>query len=85
MYGGSRTRTWLLWVEHNGKPISAENITGSRNFIPRLMEVCSILVSNTGNELEEYSVHHLREQVVDLSTQDVRNMATAWSKVTANG
>lgn len=37
---------YLLAVERKGKIISAENVTGTRDYIPRLFEICKIIVSH---------------------------------------
>ena len=73
------TRTWLVVVMHGDQCLTAENLIGSRNYIPRLLELCHILVTNTLS-LEGYEVIMVRDNWRgELKAEDIRKFSMAYS------
>ena len=54
------SRTWLVAVMKGKECLSAENIIGSRNYIPRLIEICSIIAS-VESDLSDYEIIMVRD------------------------
>lgn len=76
------SRTWLVAVMHGDDCLTAEFLSGSRNYIPRLIEICHILVSNTTN-LDGYEVILARDDWRNtLIDEDIRKFAGAWAVMT---
>jgi len=73
------SRTWLVAVMHGEECLTAEFLTGSRNYIPRLLEVCHIIVTNAVS-LNSYEVILARDNWRnELRGDDIKNFAAAYS------
>lgn len=64
-----RSKTWFVAVMKGDQCLTAENLVGSRNYIGRLLEVCSILASNL-TDLSQCKVLMSR---VDMKGEEVLN------------
>ena len=75
---GSWSRTWLVAVMAGKECLLAENIVGSRNYIPRLLEICHILTENI-TDLSDYEIIMVRDNWRgDLHEDEIRKFAGAW-------
>uniref|UniRef100_A0A6H2A307 Uncharacterized protein n=1 Tax=viral metagenome TaxID=1070528 RepID=A0A6H2A307_9ZZZZ len=71
------SRTWLVAVMKGKECLVAENIVGSRNYIPRLIEICSIIVNND-KDLFNYEIIMVRDNWRgELWEDDIRKFARA--------
>ena len=71
------SRTWLVAVMKGSKCLAAENIVGSRNYLPRLLEICSILVEG---ELHDTEIIVIRDDWCgELHEDDIRKFARAYN------
>jgi len=74
-----RTRTWLVAVFHKGHALLGENLVGSRNYIPRLLEICHIIATNVSS-LEGYEVIMVRDNWRgELRGDDIKKFAAAYA------
>lgn len=57
-----RSRTWLIAVFHDKNCLYADNISGSADYIPRLLEICYLITTVTKNP-QEYTVELARSDI----------------------
>ena len=75
-----KSRTWLVAVMKGDACLCAENLVGSRNYIPRLLEICSILVDELP-DLSDCEVIMVRDNWRgDLHKDEIRKFAEAYKK-----
>ena len=91
---GIKSRTWLIAVFHKSDCLAAENAVGSRNYIPRLLKICSLITENA-TDISEYIVTIVRCDlakdgetkvpegfVKKLTGNDIKGLAEAWKHAT---
>jgi len=65
-----RSRTWLIAVFCGEECLSAENITGSAQYISRLVEICHI-VTTVAEDIQRWSVIIARADLAkDTDTEE---------------
>lgn len=71
------SKTWLVAVMKGEECLAAENIVASRNYIPRLIEICSILDKHIA-DLSDYEIIIVRDNWRNtLHENDIRKFAGA--------
>lgn len=78
------SRTWLVAVMRGEVCIFSAEITGSRNYIPWLIEACHILTT-TVHDLDQYEILSIRDTWSrTLQADDIRKFAMAWNEKIAS-